>query len=97
MDVVKDDTGEVVEVHCTWDPESRGGNAPDGRKVRGTIHWVSAAHAVDAEVRTPDGGVLLPRIQAWLTEAGQPLSQLEVERPNLETLYLNLTGRALRE
>ena len=52
--VVKNDSGEVVELHCTWDPESKGGNAPDGRRVRGTIHWVSAKHAVDAEVRLYD-------------------------------------------
>jgi glutaminyl-tRNA synthetase len=53
--VVKDDkTGEVVEIHCTYDPATRGGNAPDGRKVKSTIHWVSAAHAVDAEVRLYD-------------------------------------------
>ena len=49
--VVKNDKGEVVEVHCTYDPATHGGNAPDGRKVKATIHWVSAAHAVDAEVR----------------------------------------------
>jgi glutaminyl-tRNA synthetase len=53
-EVVKDDAGNVVELRCTWDPESKGGNAPDGRKVRGTIHWVSAKHAVDAEVRLYD-------------------------------------------
>ncbi len=53
-DVIKDDAGEVVELRCTWDPESKGGNAPDGRRVRGTIHWVSAEHAVDAEVRLYD-------------------------------------------
>jgi glutaminyl-tRNA synthetase len=52
--VVKNDKGEVVEVHCTYDPATRGGNAPDGRKVKSTIHWVSAAHAVDAEVRMYD-------------------------------------------
>jgi glutaminyl-tRNA synthetase len=53
--VVKDaNTGEVTEIHCTYDPETRGGNAPDGRKVKSTIHWVSAAHAVDAEVRLYD-------------------------------------------
>lgn len=53
--VVKDDkTGEIVELHCTYDPETRGGNAPDGRKVKGTIHWVSAAHAINAEVRLYD-------------------------------------------
>jgi glutaminyl-tRNA synthetase len=49
--VVKDASGEVVEVHCTYDPATRGGNAPDGRKVKSTIHWVSAAHAVPADVR----------------------------------------------
>lgn len=47
-------TGEIVRVRCTYDPETRGGNAPDGRKVKGTIHWVSAAHAVAAEVRLYD-------------------------------------------
>jgi glutaminyl-tRNA synthetase len=52
--VVKNDKGEVVEVHCTYDPATRGGNAPDGRKVKATIHWVSAAHAIDAEVRVYD-------------------------------------------
>ena len=49
--VVKNERGEVVEVHCTYDPATRGGNAPDGRKVKSTIHWVSAGHAIDAEVR----------------------------------------------
>ena len=49
--VVKNDKGEVVEVRCSYDPATRGGNTPDGRKVKSTIHWVSAAHAVDAEVR----------------------------------------------
>ena len=52
--VVKNAKGEVVEVHCTYDPATRGGNAPDGRKVKSTIHWVSAQHAVDAEVRIYD-------------------------------------------
>jgi glutaminyl-tRNA synthetase len=51
---IKNDKGEVVEVHCTYDPATRGGNAPDGRKVKSTIHWVSAAHAIDAEVRMYD-------------------------------------------
>jgi len=50
-EVVKDDAGEVVELHCTYDPATRGGDAPDGRKVKATLHWVSAAHALDAEVR----------------------------------------------
>ena len=48
---VKDENGKVVEVHCTYDPESRGGNSPDGRKVKGTIHWVSAEQSVKAQVR----------------------------------------------
>ncbi len=51
---VKNDEGEVVEVHCTYDPDTRGGTPPDGRKVKGTIHWVSAQHAVDAMVRLYD-------------------------------------------
>ena len=51
VDVVRGDDGEVSEIHCTYDPETRGGHAPDGRKVRGTIHWVSAPHALSAEVR----------------------------------------------
>jgi glutaminyl-tRNA synthetase len=53
-DVVKDDAGEIVEIRCTYDPATKGGDAPDGRKVRGTLHWVSAAHAVEAEVRLYD-------------------------------------------
>ena len=55
VSVVKDpQTGEVTEVHCTYDPETRGGTTPDGRKVKGTIHWVSADHALQAEVRLYD-------------------------------------------
>ncbi len=54
-DVVKDPkTGEVTELHCTYDPATRGGTSPDGRKVKGTIHWVSAAHALPCEVRLYD-------------------------------------------
>lgn len=52
--VVKDDKGEVIEVHATYDPESKGGNSPDGRKVKSTIHWVSANHAKEAEIRMYD-------------------------------------------
>ena len=53
-DVLKDEAGNVSELRCTYDPESRGGSSPDGRKVKGTLHWVSAAHALDAEVRLYD-------------------------------------------
>ncbi len=75
-EVVKDpETGEITELRCTYDPETRGGNAPDGRKVKGTIHWVSAEHAIRAEVRlydhlfrvpdpidVPDGGSFLDHL-----------------------------------
>ena len=53
-EVIKDDKGNIVELHCKYDPKSKGGNAPDGRKVKATLHWVSAAHSIDAEVRKYD-------------------------------------------
>ncbi|MGQ9593867.1 MAG: glutamine--tRNA ligase/YqeY domain fusion protein [Anaerolineae bacterium] len=64
VDVVKDSNGEVVELRCTYDPESRGGATPDGRVVRGTLHWVSAAHALDAEVRLYDHLFTVPDVDA---------------------------------
>ena len=67
--LVKNDKGEVVEVHCTYDPATRGGNAPDGRKVKATIHWVSASHAVNAEVRIYDN--LFAKENPSDVEAGQ--------------------------
>lgn len=54
VDVIKDESGNVVELHCTYDPETRGGDAPDGRKVKATMHWVSAKHAIRAEARLYD-------------------------------------------
>jgi glutaminyl-tRNA synthetase len=54
QEVIKDENGEIIEVHCTYDPETRGGSAPDGRKVKGTIHWVSARHGIPAEIRLYD-------------------------------------------
>jgi glutaminyl-tRNA synthetase len=54
IDVIKDSAGNVTEVHCTYDPATKGGDSPDGRKVKSTIHWVSAPHALDAEVRLYD-------------------------------------------
>ena len=53
-DVIKNERGDIVELHCSYDPKTKGGSAPNGRKVRGTIHWVSAQHAVDAEIRLYD-------------------------------------------
>jgi glutaminyl-tRNA synthetase len=58
--VVKDSAGNIVEVHCTYDPASRGGNSPDGRKVKSTIHWVSCRHAISAEIRLYDKLFLKP-------------------------------------
>ena len=87
--VVKDDAGEVVEIHCTYDPATRGGNTPDGRKVKSTIHWVSEAHAVDAEVRLyetlftrenpnefPEGGYFTDNLNPKSLE---PVSGVKVE------------------
>ncbi|HTQ52949.1 MAG TPA: glutamine--tRNA ligase/YqeY domain fusion protein [Bryobacteraceae bacterium] len=68
--VAKDEkTGQIAEIHCTYDPATRGGNAPDGRKVKSTIHWVSAAHAVEAEVRLYDN--LFNREDPGDTEEGE--------------------------
>ena len=53
-EVVKNSKGEIIEIHCTYDKDSKGGKSPDGRKVRGTIHWVSASHAIDASVKLYD-------------------------------------------
>jgi len=53
-DVIKDGAGNIIELHCTYDPATRGGDAPDGRRVKATLHWVSAQHAIDAEVRLYD-------------------------------------------
>ncbi len=60
VDVLKDEAGNVVELHCTYDPATRGGDASDGRRVKGTLHWVSAAHALEAEVRLYDRLFLKP-------------------------------------
>ena len=59
-DVVKDDSGKIIELRCSYDPKTKGGSAPDGRKVRGTIHWVSAQHAVSPEIRLYDRLFLSP-------------------------------------
>ena len=84
VSVVKDEkTGEVAELRCRYDPETRGGQAPDGRKVRGTIHWVSAAHALEAEVRLYDHLFTAPKPG----EAGNGLDFKSSLNPDsLETL-----------
>ncbi len=63
--VVKDAGGNIVEVHCTYDPASRGGNSPDGRKVKSTMHWVSAAHAISAEIRSTTSSSPRPILTIW--------------------------------
>ena len=86
--VVKDHQGEVAEIHCTYDPATRGGNAPDGRKVKSTIHWVSAEHASDAEVRLYDN--LFLKENPGETEEGQDFTvnlnprSLEIVQGKLE-------------
>jgi glutaminyl-tRNA synthetase len=86
-DVIKDDQGEVVELRCHYDPATRGGSSPDGRKVRGTIHWVSAKHAIDAEVRLYDRLFSIPNpgadsdfIQHLNPNSLQSLSHCKLER-----------------
>jgi len=82
--VVKDEqTGEVVELHCTYDPETRGGVAPYGRKVRGTLHWVSAAHALEAEVRLYDH--LFTKADPYDVEGGSDF-KANLNPNSLETL-----------
>jgi len=72
QEVVKDPSGDVVEIRCTYDPETRGGDAPDGRRVRGTIHWVSAAHALSAQVRIYDRLFSVPNPDA---DKGRPFTE----------------------
>ena len=54
VDMIKNSEGRIIEIQCTYDPDSRGGSSPDGRRVRGTLHWVSAKHAIKAEIRLYD-------------------------------------------
>ena len=85
-EVIKDDDGEVVELRCTYDPATRGGDSPDGRKVKATLHWVSAAHAVPAEARLydrlfnvenprkfPEGGSIVDNINPESLEVFSPI------------------------
>ncbi len=92
--VVKNDAGEVVEVHCTYDPATRGGNAPDGRKVKSTIHWVSAEHAIDAEVRLYEN--LFTRENPNETEEGQDFT-VNLNPHSLEVLTGCKVEPGLRE
>jgi glutaminyl-tRNA synthetase len=83
QEVIKDEDGNVIELRCTYDPESRGGSTPDGRRVRGTLHWVSAAHALDATVRLYDHLFVKPDV----TDVGEGSDFMDNLNPNsLETL-----------
>jgi len=86
--VVKDAAGNLVEVHCTYDPLSRGGNSPDGRKVKSTMHWVSAAHALSAEIRLYDK--LFSKADPYDLEEGQDV----LDNLNPDSLEV-LTGAKL--
>lgn len=77
-EVIKNAAGEVIELRCTYDPATRGGNAPDGRKVKATIHWVSAAHAVPAEVRLYDNLFATPQPEAGNFAAQLNPNSLEI-------------------
>jgi glutaminyl-tRNA synthetase len=84
--IVKDEkTGEIREIHCTYDPATKEGYAPDGRKVKATIHWVSAAHAVQAEVRLYDRLFAAANPGAGAEKAGADFSAL-LNPKSLETL-----------
>jgi glutaminyl-tRNA synthetase len=82
QEAVKDADGTIVELRCTYDPATRGGDAPDGRKVAATIHWVSATHAVEAEVRLYDKLFAVPNPDAG--EAGGADAEDEAENPKAE-------------
>jgi glutaminyl-tRNA synthetase len=92
--VVKDEAGNIVAVHCTYDPASRGGNSPDGRKVKSTMHWVSAAHAITAEIRLYDKLFLKPDPNdVEEAPAGQPANDI-LTNLNPNSLEI-VTGAAL--
>ncbi|MBT8371020.1 MAG: glutamine--tRNA ligase/YqeY domain fusion protein [Deltaproteobacteria bacterium] len=97
VEVIKDpDTGEVIELHCTYDPATRGGDAPDGRKVKGTLHWVSAKHAISAQIRLYDH--LFTKENPNETEEGQDftayLNPISLEILNDCKLEPSLAGAA---
>ena len=94
QEVVKDDAGEIVELRCTYDPATRGGDAPDGRKVQGTIHWVSAARGIECEVRLYDRLFSVPDPDAGgentdFTDALNPESLIVVTGARVEPSVLS--------
>jgi len=88
-DVVKDDSGEIVELRCTYDPKTRGGDAPDGRKVKGTLHWVSAKHALQVEARLYD--------RLFMTEDPGDVAEGDDWRSNLNPDSLRVVANCMVE
>ncbi len=88
-DVVKNDAGEIVELHCTYDPETRGGDSPDGRRVKATLHWVSAAHAIEVEVRLYD--------RLCLVEDPERVAEGQTFLDNLNPNSLEVLDRCMAE
>ena len=93
QEVIKDANGEIVELRCTYDPATRGGDSPDGRKVKGTLHWVSAQHAVAGEVRNYDTLFLdeepNPSGEGGLRSSLNPASLDVIENAQLEPALVN--------
>jgi glutaminyl-tRNA synthetase len=84
-EVIKDDNGEIVELHCTYDPASKGGKSPDGRKVKGAMHWVSAEHAIKTEVRLYDR---LFNVENPDSEEGDFIDHINPESLKITTGYI---------
>jgi glutaminyl-tRNA synthetase len=93
-DVVKNDNNEIIELHCTYDPDTKGGDAPDGRKVKSTLHWLSAKHAVDAEVRLYDN--LFTKENPENVEDGQDFTS-NLNPKSLETLNCSKVEPSLKD
>ncbi|MDH3639056.1 MAG: glutamine--tRNA ligase/YqeY domain fusion protein [Gammaproteobacteria bacterium] len=92
-EMIKDASGDIVELRCKYDPQTRGGSSPDGRKVKGTIHWVSAAHAIDAEVRLYDRLFTVPNpvAEADFVSALNPQSLVTLVGCKLEPHLADIT------
>ena len=90
--VVKDVNGEITELRCTYDPESRGGNAPDGRRVKATMHWVSAAHALEAEVRIYEHLLAKPELDGTEGSAEASMNPNSLQRLSHCRLEPSLRG-----
>ena len=96
-DVIKDRSGNIIEIHCTYDPETKGGRSSDGRKVKGTLHWVSLAHAINAEIRlydrlfkVPDPSIESDFLKAWNPNSLTVMNDCKLE-PDLQNSIIGKT------